>query len=126
MMSSFVKVLTLMTYMVFLFFSWSQVRVCSVVLCPTLCDPVDCSLPGSSVHGISQARMNIYSILHSAVLCHLCHMPSCHMYIGLFLGSLFLLPVLVCSCCHITICRQTGWLKHQTFIFLQVPEARSL
>ena len=23
--------------------------------CPTLCDPVDCSLPGSSVHGISQA-----------------------------------------------------------------------
>ena len=24
--------------------------------CPTLCDPVDCSPPGSSVHGISQAR----------------------------------------------------------------------
>ena len=23
----------------------------------TLCDPMDCSLPGSSVHGISQARM---------------------------------------------------------------------
>ena len=23
-------------------------------LCPTLCDPVDCSLPGSSVHGISR------------------------------------------------------------------------
>ena len=22
--------------------------------CPTLCDPVDCSLPGSSVHGISR------------------------------------------------------------------------
>ena len=26
-------------------------------LCPTLCDPVDCSLPGSSVHGILQARV---------------------------------------------------------------------
>ena len=26
-------------------------------LCPTLCDPVDCSLPGSSVHGILQARI---------------------------------------------------------------------
>ena len=26
-------------------------------LCPTLCAPVDCSLPGSSVHGISQARI---------------------------------------------------------------------
>ena len=23
--------------------------------CPTLCDPIDCSLPGSSVHGILQA-----------------------------------------------------------------------
>ena len=30
---------------------------CSLVpeSCPTLCDPVDCSPPGSSVHGISQA-----------------------------------------------------------------------
>ena len=25
--------------------------------CPTLYDPVDCSLPGSSIHGISQARI---------------------------------------------------------------------
>ena len=25
--------------------------------CPTLCDPMDCSPPGFSVHGISQARM---------------------------------------------------------------------
>ena len=25
--------------------------------CPTLCDRVDCSLPGSSVHGIFQARV---------------------------------------------------------------------
>ena len=25
--------------------------------CPTPCDPVDCSPPGSSVHGISQARI---------------------------------------------------------------------
>ena len=24
-------------------------------LCPTLCDPMDCSLPGSSAHGIFQA-----------------------------------------------------------------------
>ena len=26
-------------------------------LCLTLCDPMDCSLPGSSVHGIFQARI---------------------------------------------------------------------
>ena len=25
--------------------------------CPTLCDPMVCSLPGSSVHGIFQARV---------------------------------------------------------------------
>ena len=25
--------------------------------CPTLCDPMDCSLPGSSIHGILQKRM---------------------------------------------------------------------
>ena len=25
--------------------------------CPTLCDPVDCSLPGSSLHGILQATI---------------------------------------------------------------------
>ena len=25
--------------------------------CPTLCDPMDCTLPGSSVHGIFQARV---------------------------------------------------------------------
>ena len=25
--------------------------------CPTLCDPMDCSLPGSSVHGIFQAKI---------------------------------------------------------------------
>ena len=32
---------------------------CCVVtkLCPTLCDPMDCSPPSSSVHGIFQARM---------------------------------------------------------------------
>ena len=33
--------------------------VCAKVLqlCPTLCDPMGCSLPGSSVHGIFQARI---------------------------------------------------------------------
>ena len=25
--------------------------------CPTLCDPMDCRLPGSSVHGVFQARV---------------------------------------------------------------------
>ena len=29
----------------------------SLQSCPALCDPMDCSLPGSSVHGILQARI---------------------------------------------------------------------
>ena len=33
-----------------------KVKVLIVQLCPTLCDPMDCSLPGSSGHGILQAR----------------------------------------------------------------------
>ena len=33
-------------------------RCCVVAkLCPTLCNPMDCSPPGSSIHGISQARI---------------------------------------------------------------------
>ena len=28
--------------------------------CPTLCDPVGCSLPGSSIHGIPQARVLVW------------------------------------------------------------------
>ena len=33
--------------------------VLSCLLCPTLCDPWDCSPPGSSVHGILQARIRV-------------------------------------------------------------------
>ena len=45
------------------FFLWLNsspacMPACSVAkLCLTLCDPVDCSPPGSSVHGILQARI---------------------------------------------------------------------
>ena len=46
--------------------NWSLIKPCILVtscvhahvqLCPTLCDPMDCSPPGTSVHGISQARI---------------------------------------------------------------------
>ena len=41
-------------------------------LCLTLCDPMDCSLPGSSVHGIFQARVLewgaiAFSVLYSSI-----------------------------------------------------------
>ena len=38
----------------------SSVFMCCTELlqsCPALCDPIDCSLPGSSVHGILQAKI---------------------------------------------------------------------
>ena len=34
--------------------------------CPTLCDPMDCSLPGSSVHGILQARVLEWAAMPSS------------------------------------------------------------
>ena len=37
---------------------WNKnVKVLGEQLCATLCDPMDCSLPGFSVHGIVQARI---------------------------------------------------------------------
>jgi len=37
--------------------SFIEMKVLVAQSCPTLCDPMDCSLPGSSVHGILQARI---------------------------------------------------------------------
>ena len=53
----------LASYWVKLDIDWQELKlkVCmcpkSLQLCPTLCDPMDCSLPGSSIHGILQARV---------------------------------------------------------------------
>ena len=44
-------------------------------LCPTLSDPMDCSLPGSSVHGILQARV----LEWSAIAFSAYHMQEIHM-----------------------------------------------
>ena len=44
--------------------------LCLVVqLCPTLCDPMDCSLPGSSVHGDSPGK-------NTGVGCHALKLPQ--------------------------------------------------
>ena len=42
--------------------------------CPTLSNPMDCSLPGSSVHGIFQARVLEWGAnAFSALLLHRCN-----------------------------------------------------
>ena len=43
-------------------YKYTHTHTCAVLclvaqLCPTLCDPMDCNLSGSSVHGIFQARI---------------------------------------------------------------------
>ena len=46
---------------------FTGVCVCSVAqLCPALCDPMDCSPPGSSVHGILQARIQEWAAMPSS------------------------------------------------------------
>jgi len=37
--------------------------------CPTLSDPMDCSLPGSSAHGIFQARVLEWGVIAFSNLC---------------------------------------------------------
>ena len=37
--------------------SWEHLKVLVTQSYPTLCDPMDCSPPGSSVHGLLQARI---------------------------------------------------------------------
>ena len=80
------------------------------LLCPTLCDPLDCSPPGSSVHGILQARILEWIAMPSSrgfsqprdLTCVSCiaggfftSWPTreAHLYLYLYLWSIFILHV---------------------------------
>ena len=49
-------------------------------LCPTLCDPMDCNPPDSSVHGLLQARIHrvlcnfVYVVIAVVILA--CNSPA--------------------------------------------------
>ena len=45
--------------------------------CPTLSNPMDCSLPGSSIHGISQAR-----VLESGAIAFSENPSNCNLKLG--------------------------------------------
>ena len=50
----------------------------SLQLCPTLCDPMDCSPPGSSIPGILQARiLEWVAISFSDACMHAKSLQSC-------------------------------------------------
>ena len=51
--------------------------------CPTLSDPMDCSLPGSSIHGIFQARVLEWgAIAFSKIIPKLAELKSVMLIIG--------------------------------------------
>ena len=45
-------------------------------LCPTLSDPMDCSLPGSSIHGIFQARVLEWGAIRLDALKYVLGLPK--------------------------------------------------
>ena len=55
---------------------------------PTLCDPIDCSLPGSSIHGIFQAR-----VLEWGAIAFSHYIPSTHLFCLYLLTSFIQFPL---------------------------------
>ena len=77
--------------------------------CPTLSDPMDCSLPGSSVHGIFQARVLEWGAIAFSVSSSLLRLLLTLFYIVSRLGimhrcfdsnMLFTRALLLMSCSH--------------------------
>ena len=68
----------------------------SLQSCPTLCNPMDCSPPGSSAHGIFQARVLEWGAIAFSISRH-------WVYINVGLLKF---------CCHLPIKKQTNVLAH--------------
>ena len=47
-----------------------KVKVLATQMCPTLCDPMDCSPPGSSVHGFFSLESPLLSVKAKKFLSH--------------------------------------------------------
>ena len=61
----------------------------SFQLCPTLCDPMDHSLPGSSVHAILQARMLKWVAMPSSRRSFQPRNPTSISYVSCIAGRFF-------------------------------------
>ena len=73
--------------------------------CPTLSDPMDCSLPGSSVHGIFQARVLEWgAIAFSMIISRSIHVAANG--IISFFSWLNIIPlyIYVCVCMCVCVC----------------------
>ena len=87
---------------------WS---VKSLQSCPTLCDPMDCSPPGSSVHEVLQARILewVSHVLFQGIFPHPGIKPTSLRSLHWQVASLPLVPpgkpcVSLCVCIHTHIC----------------------
>ena len=49
--------MSVVLFIIILYYGYAAAAAKSLQSCPTVCDPMDCSPPGSSVHGIFQARV---------------------------------------------------------------------
>ena len=60
---------------------WMKVKSEVAQSCPTLCDPMDCSPPGSSTHGIFRARVLEWvatTFIPKTILGHLQYISPCN------------------------------------------------
>ena len=73
--------------------------------CPTLSDPMDCSLPGSSVHGIFQARV----LEWGASRVYICHFAVCFLYVLYILFCLSIPPLLLSFMLIGYFCVELNW-----------------
>ena len=69
--------------------------------CPTLSDPMDCSPPGSSVHGIFQARVLEWGAIAFSIVflefTYICTILECHMEMGVKCTTCVLLSMVLNS-----------------------------
>ena len=72
-------------------------------LCPTLSDPMDCSLSGSSIHGIFQARVLEWGAIAFSDLC-----LNTHKIVSVYGGSPACI-IIVCIPCALLKCVVPQW-----------------
>ena len=66
-------------------------------LCPTLRDPMDCSLPGSSIHGIFQARVLEWGAIAFSDIFGYCVINYLAIYVLIYFCTFYLISVIYVS-----------------------------
>ena len=92
-------------------------------LCPTLRDPMDCSTPGSSVHGIFQARVLEWgAIAFSKEISSLSHYIAFLYFFALIIEEGFLMSLRY----SLELCIQMGKSFYSCYPFLLFPQPQDI